>query len=277
MRKIKKFENFNNDPNRNDIVGLLSDFQSSKFKRNISKKYTGNIPNKEFVGNMTHDIDLVKNDTRYRPTYEFIKNLYDIGHGIKSIIKDNNLPITYPVLRKLMMDVMGISLRKYSDVTDALRKKRSNKVKSEHEGGTGWFSDTVVRRNNNRGIQGYYFNKSRNKYVWLRSAYEYIYALWLDENNIIWDIEYKSFRLIDGSLYKPDFFIFDKDDNIKEIIEVKGYWKEMSYKFTLLQKQLENDGIECKMISDSDILNYTNEKEKNITKIWKAIRLTELK
>jgi predicted nuclease of restriction endonuclease-like RecB superfamily len=111
----------------------------------------------------------------------------------------------------------------------------------------------------------------------LRSSYEFIYASWLDDNNLIWDIEYKSFRLIDNSLYKPDFFIFDIDDNLKEIVEIKGFWKNRSYKFDLLKKQLENDGIECKMISDNDILYYTKDQLKNITKIWKSTRLRELK
>ena len=278
MSKIKKhimkFENFDN---MEEIINFLHDFQNGRFKKMIIKKYISDSrPNKKFVGNRSHDIDLIKNDHRYLQTYNFIKNLYDKGHGIKSIIKDNKLPITYPVLRKFIIDIMNIKLRKSGEITDVLRKKRSDKVKLEHEGGIGWFSDSVERKQE-RGIQGYYFNKSRNKYVWLRSTYEYIYACWLDIKNKIWDIEFKSFRLDDGSLYKPDFFIFYNDEKLKEIIEINGYWKNRSYKFDILKKKLENEGIKCEMISDDGILSYTNDKLKNITKLWKETRLKELK
>ena len=274
MNNLKKFESFGNIDK--DIIDFLSDFQSGKFKRMITKKYGGDIPNKTFTSNNTHDVNLIKNDTRYITTYNFIKNLYDEGHGLKSIIKDNSLPITTPVLRKLMIDIMNINLRNYSDITDVLRVKRSNKVKLEHDKGIGWFSDSVVRKQN-RGIQGYYFNKSRNKYVWLRSTYEYIYAMWLDHNKKIWDIEFKSYRLDDDTLYKPDFFIFDDNEKLIKIVEVKGYWENRSYKFHKLQKQLENDGIECEIINGDKILSYTNDQLKNITKIWKNTLLKELK
>lgn len=273
-RNIKKFENFDND--MNGIFGFLSDFQSGNFKKMTSKKYIGDKTNISFTYNRTHDIELIKNDKRYNITYDFIKRSYDVGHGIKSIIKDNNLPITYPVLRKLMIDIMSLKLRKYSDITDVLRTKRSDKVKKEHDGGTGWFKDNIIRKQN-RGIQGYYLNKSSNKYIWIRSTYEYIYALWLDENNIRWEYEYKSYRLSDGSLYKPDFFVLDKNNNILKIIEVKGFWKNRSYKFDLLKKQLDGDNIELEIISDSEILKFTDEEEKNITKKWKLTRLKELK
>lgn len=259
--KLKRFEGFNNQCSK-DVIEFLNDFQTGKFKRMISK-----ISNGKKRGNNTHDIYLIINDARYSETYDFIKSLYESGYGIKSMIKDYHLPITYPVLRKLMTDIMLIKLRSYSEITDILRSKRREKVKSEHTQGTGWFSDNIIRKNG-RGIQGYYTNKS-NKKVWLRSTYEYIYALWLDENDYIWDVEYKSYRLDDGSLYKPDFFIFDDKGSLIKIVETKGYWKNRSYKFYKLQSQLSKEGIECEIITDDEILSYTKDKLKNITKLWK--------
>ena len=255
LNKLKRFEGLSIS---DDIIGFLSDFQNSKFKRYIVK-----LSNGKMSGNMTHDVDLVRSDVRYPSSCIYIKSLYDEGYGIKSIIKNNKLPITYPVLRKLMIDFMNIKLRKSNEVTDKLRLSRSNKVKSEHDGGYGWFSDSVIRKTN-RGIQGYYFNISKNKYVWLRSTYEYIYADWLDRNKFIWDVEYKSYRMDDNSLYKPDFFIFNENGYLIKIVEIKGYWKNQSYKFFKLK---DNIDIECEIINDDEILNYTN--EKIITNSWR--------
>ena len=66
-----------------------------------------------------------------------------------------------------------------------------------------------------RGYSGYYNG------IYLRSALEFAYAYYLDHHNINWKYEIKLFKLND-SIYKPDFFIYDKDWNFLEIIEVKG-------------------------------------------------------
>ena len=113
--KLKRFEGFNNQCSK-DVIEFLNDFQTGKFKRMISK-----ISNGKKRGNNTHDIYLIINDARYSETYGFIKSLYKSGYGIKSMIKDYNLPITYPVLRKLMTDIMLIKLRSHSEITDILR------------------------------------------------------------------------------------------------------------------------------------------------------------
>lgn len=66
-----------------------------------------------------------------------------------------------------------------------------------------------------RGYSGYYKN------VYLRSSLEFAYAYYLDYKNIKWKYEYATYKL-DGEQYKPDFFIFDDNDNLVRIVEIKA-------------------------------------------------------
>lgn len=67
----------------------------------------------------------------------------------------------------------------------------------------------------NRGYAGYYKN------FYLRSSYEYAYAMYLDFFSITWDYERQIFN-VENKLYKPDFFILNPDNTIKKIVEVKS-------------------------------------------------------
>jgi predicted nuclease of restriction endonuclease-like RecB superfamily len=122
-----------------------------------------------------------------------------------------------------------------------------------------------------RGIQGYYFNKSQNSWVWLRSSWEYIFAKWLDRTHHIWKVEETVYK-IGNSIYKPDFFIYDNVGTLKRIVEIKGYWDSNSVKaFLLLDEQLK---IDVSMITDikkfiQEGSNYGKELE-----LWKQTRLT---
>ena len=66
-----------------------------------------------------------------------------------------------------------------------------------------------------RGYSGYYNG------IYLRSSLEFAYAYYLDYQNIDWKYEIKLYQLND-SIYKPDFYIYNKDGSLKEIVEVKG-------------------------------------------------------
>lgn len=55
----------------------------------------------------------------------------------------------------------------------------------------------------------------------MRSSYELIYAQWLNQNNIKWLYESKTFDL-GNTTYTPDFYL--PEQNI--YIEVKGYWRD---------------------------------------------------
>lgn len=67
----------------------------------------------------------------------------------------------------------------------------------------------------NRGYAGFY------KGFYLRSSYEYAYAVYLDQFNITWSFETQVFE-VNGKFYKPDFFFFDKDGNLEKIVEIKS-------------------------------------------------------
>ncbi|MEK4426140.1 restriction endonuclease [Solibacillus sp. FSL K6-1523] len=67
----------------------------------------------------------------------------------------------------------------------------------------------------NRGYAGYYRD------IYLRSSYEYAYAIYLDYFEIEWRYEVMVLD-IGYKLYKPDFFLINPDRTIKKIIEVKS-------------------------------------------------------
>lgn len=65
-----------------------------------------------------------------------------------------------------------------------------------------------------------------------KSTWEYSVAVYLTENNFIWKYEVETFNIDESSSYNPDFFIYDCNDNLIKIIEVKGYfWKRNLDKF----------------------------------------------
>lgn len=154
-----------------------------------------------------------------------IGEAYNNGYGFKLIAK--KIKLSYTQCRRLLINILNIKTRiGTSVVTDKLREIRvENAIK------IGRFNNwpkkyPQIQKLNNRGIQGYYWNKSFNKWVWLRSSYEFIYAKWLDSKNIIWDSEVKYFILPNGEKYLPDFFIFKNDKiTIESLVEIKGEYK----------------------------------------------------
>lgn len=73
---------------------------------------------------------------------------------------------------------------------------------------------------NGQGYCGWYTNKDGRK-MFLRSTKEFIYANYLDFMGFHFLTE-KSIFEINGKMYKPDFFIYDKDySNLIRIVEVK--------------------------------------------------------
>lgn len=220
-----------------------------------------------------HDFLIISKTAGFIESLNFIKDKYEnCGEGIKHIIKKYNLPITYSVLRFYCINFFNIELRDNAVCTEFLKNFRKDKAAYELENKTGFHSDSVIRHSKkmSRGIQGYYFNKSKNKYVWLRSSWEYIYAKWLDFNNIIWDVEVTSYKL-SNSIYRPDFFIYDDNNVLISIVEVKGYWKDKLYKFNEL-KILLND-IDVVLVNE--IKSYTTSVKKDINE-WKINRISKI-
>lgn len=75
----------------------------------------------------------------------------------------------------------------------------------------------------NRGYAGFY------KDFYLRSSYEYAYAVYLDQMFIPWSYEDQVFD-IEGKKYKPDFFFYDQFGNLEKIVEIKSRNKKAKEK-----------------------------------------------
>jgi len=250
------------------ILSFFNDVKLKKFKTRNG-------------GSIYHDKDKIKSDIRYDLVKEFIeKNYYTNGMGIKSIIKKYNLPITYSILRFYFINFFKIKIRDNKEITDFIRKSRREKATYERDNKIGFFNQNLqdnlkIRNSTIRGIQGYYFNISLNKYVWLRSSWEYIFAKWLDKNNYKWDVEIKTFEISNNKKYRPDFFIFDNNDNIIKIIEVKGYWKDKLYKFVELKNMLNKSNIEFILVDKIKTYSYNGFKQD--LNNWKRERILDLK
>lgn len=207
----------------------------------------------------------------YKKVKDEILALYEIGYGIKRIGKIYN--ISYSNLR-MLFKILEIEIRdSNSSTTQELRKIRSINLKTAYKNRDGWFK-TFERKTNktSKGIQGYYYNNSIKKYVWLRSTYEFIYAKFLDKNNIKWNVEVKTYQL-ENTTYRPDFFIY-KDDKIEKIVEIKGYWSNGIIKTKELSNKLDIDVVIIKDITPyiENQSNYNKE-----IKLWKEIRYLEQK
>lgn len=219
-----------------------------------------------------HDVEKIKNDVRYEITKKMIDYYYyDKEFGIKYMIKSLNLPITYTVFRNVLINIFDIKLRKHNDITSHIKMIRKEKAIYESINNIGWASEEIrktqkIKNTITRGIQGYYYNNSMKKNVWLRSSWEYIYAKWLDSKKIIWDIECNVYN-VDDKKYRPDFFIFNENKELIKIVEIKGYWKDKVWKYDILKELLN---IELSMITD--IKPYTNNWRHDI-KEWKEKRI----
>lgn len=97
--------------------------------------------------------------------------------------------------------------------------------------------------------KGFWYLKTDNIFVWLRSTYELRVAKKLDENNIIW--EYEKRVDLDGSTYAPDFYLPEYD----MYIETKGYLYINAYKKLIKFNEMYPD-ILLKIFEKKDIKLY---------------------
>lgn len=237
-----------------------------KHKNNILNYYYKIIKfNSKFTLNQHVKERLESNIFLEEESFNYLKNLYDIGYGYK--ILGREIGLSYSKIRRLLNNFLKIKTRKgYNVVTEKVKKFRSERVKGNKSPFFDWPNQTNKFKNNSRGIQGYFLSKN-NEYVWLRSTWEYIYAKWLDKNNINWKFEEKSYKLLNGESYRPDFFIYDKNNNFKNIVEIKGYFKDREYKVKMLKEELFIDVIVIDNINDY-CENYNKE-----LYLWKKEKL----
>ena len=101
----------------------------------------------------------------------------------------------------------------------------------------------------NRGYGGYYSG------YYLRSSYEYAYAKYLNHMSVKWTYETEVYDL-GSSIYKPDFFIYNEDNELTKIVEIKSRQKTaLSSAKTILDKVAHLIDVECQLLSYRDLLN----------------------
>lgn len=218
----------------------------------------------------------IKKDGRFQDLYNWLYEKYVTeGRGLKSMIKDYNLSVGYSFLRRLIV-FFGFELHSNKIANNFLKKRRSEIAHLNYVNKIGFFKEGIQEKIHHfslsRGIQGYYWNGSKNKYVWLRSSWEFIYAKWLNsQNNVVWDVECEQYKLSDNTSYRPDFFIFSNSGEIEKIVEIKGYWKDKSYKVDKLK-----DEYGLPVILIEDIKPYCEVSLSKEIKTWKVIRKLKL-
>lgn len=197
---------------------------------------------------------------------KYLETIYNSGYGIKIIARA--LGLTYTVTRVLLKKYFKFDMRTgTSVVTDKLREFRAKRVSGNMGPWYDWPAKGTIH--NSKGIQGYFLNKN-GEYIWLRSCWEYIYAKWLDNNNIDWKFEVHSYSLSNGERYLPDFFIYE-NNQLEHVVEIKGFNKTKIHKLTMFENEYN-----IKVVIIEDIKPYCNDYGKEL-ELWKTIRLSEKK
>jgi hypothetical protein len=197
----------------------------------------------------------------------YLKDLYyEKGIGIKILARAFNL--SYSDMRVLLKNYAKIEFRKCNESTEFLRKVRSDRVKGESNPWYDWPSNKPKLHKTSRGIQGYFIDRKDRK-IWLRSSWEYIYASWLDQQKIDWEYEDYGITISNGERYRPDFLIYE-NGILTKIVEIKGYFDNRRYKAEILKNDLAG---KVEVIIIDDISDYATP-DRN-TETWKKVRKLE--
>jgi len=197
-----------------------------------------------------------------------LKTKYNSGLGFKSLAKEYDT--SYSKMRAFCNKHFTCR-HGQNVVTEKLKLFRKDKAILESKSKTGFNDPNVIRKygRNTRGVQYWYYNKSKDKRVWLRSTWEYIYAKWLNKTGHIWDVEVKCYD-IEGATYRPDFFIYDDANRLIKIVEIKGFWDSNSSKALKLNKKL--NGVEVCIVNDIKDFIEENSSYESDLKVWKQIK-----
>ena len=200
---------------------------------------------------------------------EYLYELYwNQEYGYKMLAR--GFETTYSIMRR-MFKYLNIPVRiGYRIVTNRVREFKSYRVQGNRSPWFDWPNRFKNPEKNSRGISGYY-KKLNGELVWLRSSWEYIFAKWLDKQNVVWTIETKCYLLSNGERYRPDFFIYDEGGSLKLIIEIKGWYTNRLNKIDLFKKEYNIPIIVVDNIND-----YTLKYGRDL-KEWKNIRLLNKK
>jgi len=249
---------------------MIFEEKSTNFDKNKTLITTfsdcGILISKQLLKLSSDDLDYLKTEISYYYN--------DLGWGLK-VVARNVLGISYSECRTLFKN-LGLTFRTgYNVVTDNLKEFRKQKAINETECNIGFRNPELKRfaEKTNRGVQGYYYNKSNQEYVWLRSTYEYIYAKFLNKIGVNWKIEEQYFLLSDNTKYSPDFYIYDENWNLIQIVEIKGYYDCRAYKVDLLKTEHFSDtNIDFVLIKDINKYIPTGQTYLSELKTWKQIR-----
>lgn len=206
---------------------------------------------------------------------ESLAHLYHVdGLGYKMIVKTLGISeCSYSSLRTLFKKLDVKARTGTNVVTNKLKKMRGENVQGAKNPWHDWTEKKPeMHSKSKRYLGGFYFNKSRDKYVYLRSSWEYAYANWLDNNDYDWDVEVCSYLLSDGRYYRPDFFIYE-NDKLVEVIEIKAKYLDQEHvridKYDMFTQEYP---VNSKILYKNDIFGKLNIPYSKNIKDWKAIR-----
>jgi len=182
--------------------------------------------------------EFVKDNPLPYDTAEYIKSLYNEGYGYRIISRV--LDISYTQCRRLLNVYIGMKTRKgLNVVTEKTREFRKQRVSGIRSPFYEWPTKRpFLSKRSETGLQGYYIKKNGNP-IWLRSSWEYIFAKWLDNNNIEWVCSTNSYRISENETYNPDFYIYQDDECF--FVEIKGTrYQHRLYKVEWFREQYPN-------------------------------------
>ena len=208
-----------------------------------------------------------------------LNHLYnEIGLGYKSICKIisfDKFQISYVTMRKIFK-VLGIETRKGMNcITDSLKKMRSENARKNNPW-CKWVEKNPTKDEHHiHHLCGFYYNNSKNKWVYLRSSWEFAYARWLDERNVKWDVEVETYMLSDGRSYRPDFFIYC-NNVLDHIVEIKSTYTNGALnrvdKFHLFCKEYSE--LKSMLITE-ELFSIVGKTPHSVLNDWKNIRKFE--
>lgn len=247
--------------NQETINNIMDWVYNVKTKKNTLNGYKVSSERKEWIQ---------KNPLKKQYKKELFE-YYEKGHGFKTIAKLLN--VSYSECRTILIKWLGLNHRKgYNIITNELRNKRSKNASGKNSNLYNWIEKYPELANKNtKSVQGWYISKDGER-VWLRSCLEYIYAKWLDKQNIIWKTEEKTLKY-KNETYRPDFFIYDKNQQLIKIVEIKGnYFDNVDSRSKKAVKICKKNNIKLDLVKDIAPYIEENSYYHKELKEWKLLQ-----
>ena len=161
-----------------------------------------------------------------------------------------------------------------SVVTDRLRERRRENSLGSKSNFYDWLTKYPdLAKRNTKSIQGWYVRRNGKK-VWLRSSMEYIYAKWLDAQQMEWETEVCVFRS-GKETYRPDFFIYE-DGKLSRLVEIKGnYFDNVDHRSEKARRIAESNGLMLDIVFDIKPYIEAGRNYHKELKSWKTIQRTQ--